>query len=116
MNIEDFRNFCLSLPGTTEGFPFGGDVLVFKVAEKMYALARVDDFQSISLKCDPALAQDLRERYPSVTPGYHLNKKHWNSIAIPGELSQDELRHWIRHSYQLVVTTLPKAVQQQLAS
>jgi predicted DNA-binding protein (MmcQ/YjbR family) len=115
MNIEDFRNFCLSLPGTTEGFPFGGDVLVFKVAEKMYALARLDDFRGISLKCDPALAQDLRERYASVTPGYHLNKKHWNSIAIPGELGNDELRHWIRHSYQLVVASLPKAVQLQLS-
>lgn len=76
MNIEQFRNYCLSLPETTEGFPFGETALVFKVAGKMYALCDVEGFKSINLKCDPVKAIELREYHPEVKPGYHMNKKH----------------------------------------
>jgi predicted DNA-binding protein (MmcQ/YjbR family) len=115
MNIEEFREFCLSLKGVTEGFPFGGDTLVFKVMDKMFALCSADQFAGFSVKCDPEMAVSLRERYPSVTPGYHLSKKYWNTIAIPGELSRQELQHWVRHSYDQVVQGLTKAKRQELA-
>jgi predicted DNA-binding protein (MmcQ/YjbR family) len=115
MNVEEFRDFCLSLPAVTEGFPFGGGTLVFKVMDKMFALCDVDQFVSINLKCDPETAVSLRERYASVTPGYHMNKKYWNTLAVAGELSPQELRHWIRHSYDQVVQGLPKAKQRELA-
>ncbi len=115
MNIEEFRDYCLALKGTTEGFPFGEDTLVFKVMDKMFALCSVDNFESINLKCDPELAVALRERYPSVRAGYHMNKKYWNTIVLNGQLPRQELQHWISHSYQLVVQGLPKAKQKELA-
>ena len=87
MNIEEFRQYCLSKKGVTEEFPFGPDTLVFKVMGKMFALTNLDGDFSINLKCDPDLAIDLREQYPAVLPGYHMNKKHWNTIAIDGSLS-----------------------------
>jgi predicted DNA-binding protein (MmcQ/YjbR family) len=114
MNIEDFRTYCLSLKGVTEETPFDENTLVFKVMGKMFALADILDFESINVKCEPELAIELREKYASVKAGYHMNKKHWNTILVRGELNDNELRHWILHSYQLVVAGLPKKVKEEL--
>ncbi|MBZ5859158.1 MmcQ/YjbR family DNA-binding protein [Flavihumibacter profundi] len=108
MNIESFQQFCLSLPEVTEEFPFGEDTLVFKVRGKMFALTNLELFESINLKCNPDEAVELRERYPSVTPGYHMNKKHWNTIIIDNTISDTMLYKWIRDSYDLVLAGMPK--------
>lgn len=114
MNIEQFRDFCLSFAGTSESMPFDDKVLVFKVMNKMFALTDIEGFESINLKCDPEKAIELREKYVSVQPGYHMSKKHWNTILVDGELSDSQLQHWIRHSYDLVVSKLPKKVKEEL--
>jgi predicted DNA-binding protein (MmcQ/YjbR family) len=109
MNIEDFRAYCLTKPNATEGTPFGEDTLVFKVSGKMFALASLDEVPPrVNLKCDPERALDLRDRYEEVTPGYHMNKKHWNTIELSGGIPDAELRAMIDHSYDLVVASLPK--------
>jgi predicted DNA-binding protein (MmcQ/YjbR family) len=109
MNLEDFREFCLTKPEATEGTPFGEDRLVFKVGGKMFALASLDDVPPrVNLKCDPERALDLRDRYEEVQPGYHMNKKHWNTIELSGGIPEAELRRMIDHSYDLVVARLPK--------
>ena len=114
MNIEEFRQYCLSKKGVTEEFPFGPDTLVFKVMGKMFALTNLDGDFSINLKCDPDLAIELREQYPAVLPGYHMNKKHWNTIAIDGSLSNKLINEWTDHSYNLVVDQLPKILKNKL--
>ncbi len=114
MNIEEFRDFCLSLKGTTEDFPFDEQALVFKVMGKMFALTDVDTFESINLKCDPEKALELREHYPGVLPGYHMNKKHWNTVLTDGEIPDPLLKQWTRDSYDLVVAGLPKKLRNQL--
>lgn len=108
MHIEAFQEFCLSLPEVTEEFPFGPDTLVYKVRGKMFALTNLDTFDSINLKCDPEEAIELRERYPAVTPGYHMNKKHWNTIALDNSIKDILLYSWIRSSYDLVLSGMPK--------
>lgn len=108
MDIESFRAFCLSLDDTTEEFPFGPDTIVYKVNGKMFALTDIENFTSINLKCDPELVTDLRERYPAVQPGYHMNKKHWNTVLMDNSIPDKLIRGWIRHSYDLVVAKLPK--------
>jgi predicted DNA-binding protein (MmcQ/YjbR family) len=102
MNIETLREYCLSKPGVTETFPFGEDTLVFKVNGKMYALANLDGDLTVNLKCNPSLALELRERYASVIPGYHMNKKHWNTVLLDGSIPDKEVFSWIDHSYELV--------------
>jgi predicted DNA-binding protein (MmcQ/YjbR family) len=102
MNIESLREYCLSKKFVTESLPFGIDTLVFKVNGKIFALANLDGDLSINLKCDPGLAIELRERYTSVIPGYHMNKKHWNTIILDGSVSDNEVFSWIDHSYDLV--------------
>ena len=102
MNIELLHNYCISKPNVTEGFPFGEDTLVFKVGGRIFALANLDGEPSANLKCDPALAIELREKYSSVSPGYHMNKKHWNTILLDGSIPDTELLKWIDHSYDLV--------------
>lgn len=115
MNIEEYRDYCLAKPGVTEHFPFDEKVLVFKVMNKMFALTDVDNFSSINLKCDPEVAVELRERYDgTVLPGYHMNKSHWNTIMMDGVLSDIELKKWIDHSYELIVRSLPKKLQEEL--
>lgn len=114
MHIESFRDLCLSKPGTTEEMPFGNDTLVFKVLSKIYALTDINEFSRISLKCDPERAVRLREQYDSVIPGYHLNKKHWNTILIDGHLSDPQLVELIDHSYDLVRASLPAGKKEQL--
>jgi predicted DNA-binding protein (MmcQ/YjbR family) len=105
MNIESLREYCISKAGVTESFPFGDDTLVFKVNGKIFALANLDGDLSVNLKCDPSLALELRERYPSVIPGYHMNKKHWNTVQIDGSVPDKEIFEWIDHSYDLVRKT-----------
>jgi len=114
MNIEDYRDFCLGLPGTTEETPFGPDTLVFKIGGKIFALTDLRTFESFNVKCDPELAVDLRERYDYVLPGFHMNKKHWNTIRVGAGASPAQLREWITHSYELVVASLPKTVREEL--
>jgi predicted DNA-binding protein (MmcQ/YjbR family) len=112
MDAAEFREYCLTKAGATEGTPFGPDVLVFKVGGKMFALAVLDEVPTtVNLKCDPDLALDLRDRYEQVRPGYHMNKKHWNTIEIEGGIPAVELRRMIDHSYELVVNNLPKAAR-----
>jgi len=109
MDLAQFREYCLSKPRATEGTPFGPDVLVFKVGGKMFALAALDEVPTtVNLKCDPDLALDLRDRYEQVTPGYHMNKKHWNTVEIETGIPDAELRKMIDHSYDLVANSLPK--------
>jgi predicted DNA-binding protein (MmcQ/YjbR family) len=109
MDLAQFREYCLSKRCATESTPFGPDVLVFKVSGKMFALAVLDEVPTtVNLKCDPDLALDLRDRYEQVTPGYHMNKKHWNTVEIDGGIPDPELRKMIDHSYDLVVKSLPK--------
>jgi predicted DNA-binding protein (MmcQ/YjbR family) len=103
MDIESLRDYCIAKKGATESFPFGEDTLVFKASEKIFALVNLDGELSINLKCDPAYAIELREHYPCVTPGYHMNKKHWNTILLDGAVPDKEVFSWIDHSYQLVV-------------
>ena len=113
MNIEEYREYCLSFSCTSEGFPFDEKTLVFKVMGKMFALADVNTFDMINLKCDPEKAVELRERYTCVQPGYHMNKKHWNSIYLDGSVSDDLIKQWIKHSYDLIVLSLPKKIQRE---
>lgn len=114
MDVLSYRNYCISLPGTTEEFPFDENTLVFKVMGKMFTACDVDDFESINVKCDPEKAIELRETYAAVRPGYHMNKKHWNTILMDGSLSDDVIERWIEESYQLVVAGLPKKRKAEL--
>jgi len=115
MDVESFRKYCLSKPGATEDMPFGEDVLVFKVGGKMFAVAPLDEVPATAnLKCDPDLALELRDRYEQVRPGYHMNKKHWNTVEIDSGIPDAELRNMIDHSYELVVQRLPDAKRQLL--
>ncbi len=107
MNIEEFRNDCIAKKKVTEGFPFDRDTLCFKVMGKLFALTDVDLFESVNLKCDPMKAIELREQYPAVLPGYHMNKKHWNRVMMEGSVPDSTLKEWIDHSYDLVVRGLP---------
>jgi len=108
MNIEELREYCLSKKGVTESFPFDQATLVFKVMGKMFALTDTEDEFSINLKCDPEKAIELREKYPAVQPGYHMNKKHWNTIYVDGSLIDEKLKAWIDYSYWLITNSLPK--------
>lgn len=103
MNIEILREYCISKRNVTEGFPFGDDTLVFKAGGRIFALVNLEGDLSINLKCDPALAIELRERHSSVMPGYHMNKKHWNTVYIDGSVPDKEIFSWIDHSYDLVL-------------
>lgn len=102
MNIEQLRDYCLSLPDVSEAFPFDETTLVFKVNGKMFALTDLVGPLSVNLKCDPELAVELREKYPQVKPGYHMNKQHWNTVAIDGTISDKLIIEWINHSYDLI--------------
>ncbi|MEQ8336228.1 MAG: MmcQ/YjbR family DNA-binding protein [Cyclobacteriaceae bacterium] len=114
MDIESFREYCLSKPMVTEEVPFGPDTLVFKVVGKLFALADIEQFESINLKCDPEVAVQLREQYPDVNPGYHMNKKHWNTVNTRGMVGDELFKQWIDDSYNLVVKGLPKKLQEEL--
>lgn len=114
MNLESFRLHCFAKKNVTEEFPFDEETLVFKVAGKMFALADIHVFESVNLKCDPEKAVELRERYEQVMPGYHMNKKHWNTVLIDGTLPDKLIYEWIDDSYNLVVKTLPLVIRKKL--
>ena len=118
MNLDYFYDYCLSKKGVTEHFPFDEDTLVFKVAGKMFCLASLKDWENgnptVNLKCDPDEALALRDIFPAILPGYHMNKKHWNTLDLTGDLPQSEVFKQIDHSYALIVKKLPKAVKQRL--
>ncbi|MBD8349615.1 MmcQ/YjbR family DNA-binding protein [Dysgonomonas sp. HGC4] len=118
MNIEDVREYCLSVKGAEECFPFDETTIVFKVMGKMFAymgLERRDDGFLLNLKCDPEKAIELREKYECVIPGYHSNKKYWNSIFIEQNMPDDELKYWVNHSVEEVIKKLPKKQQAEYA-
>ncbi len=114
MNVEALRDYCLSKPGTTESLPFDPETLVLKVGGKMFALISLDAQPvSINLKCDPERAIQLREEFPAVQPGYHMNKTHWNTVTMHPTLRWSQVQEWIDHSYNLVRKSLSKAAQAQ---
>lgn len=114
MHIESFREYCISKSGVTEEFPFGDQTLVFKVLGKVFALANIELFDSVNLKCDPEWAIELRERYVGIQPGYHMNKKHWNTVSVSRDVPDSLFFELIDHSYNLVVKNLPKRLQDEL--
>lgn len=113
MNIEELREYCLSKKGATEGFPFGEDTLVFKVGGKMFLLTSLTGALSMNVKCDPEQALELRDLHPEVKPGYHMNKKMWNTVDLTGSLSTRQIHEFIDHSYQLVVNGLPAKLRHE---
>ena len=115
MHLDVAIAHCLGKPGATEETPFGPEVLVFKVAGKMFALTDPGDFPpALNLKCEPTRALDLRDRYSSIQPGYHMNKRHWNTLTLDGALSAELVKELIDHSYDLVVVGLPRKVREGL--
>ncbi len=115
MNIEDIRTYCLSKKGSSESFPFDDDTLVFKVLDKIFALTGItSDPLSINLKCEPERTNELREQYPCVAPGYHMNKKHWNTITLDGSVSNNLVKQWIDDSYNLVLNSLTRKQKEEL--
>jgi predicted DNA-binding protein (MmcQ/YjbR family) len=114
MNIEEYREYCLSFKGTSEGFPFDQKTLVFYVMGKMFALTDVDEFKSINLKCDPEEAINLRETHSAIIPGFHMNKKHWNTIKMDESIENQLLKKMITNSYDLVVLKLTKKEKLEL--
>ncbi|WP_295794766.1 MmcQ/YjbR family DNA-binding protein [Mucilaginibacter sp.] len=116
MNIEELRDYCLQKPAVTEGLPFGEDTLVFKVAGKIFLLTSISQGASFNVKCEPELAVELREKYTEVQPGYHMNKKMWNTVSLNGTLTKKQLHDMIDHSYNEVIKGLPKKLQEELAA
>lgn len=115
MNIDIIREYCLSKKAVEETLPFGPDVIVFKVMNKAFLLLPLDTGDlRFNVKCDPDLAIELREQYSCVVPGYHMNKKHWNTIMVDGSVSFKLIKEWIDHSYELVVKSLPKKEREKL--
>jgi predicted DNA-binding protein (MmcQ/YjbR family) len=116
MNIEELRDHCLLLPGVTEDFPFGEDTLVFRIGGKIFLLTGLSEGNRFNVKCDPELAVELRERHHEVQPGYHMNKKHWNTVYMDGHLTYKQIYEMVDHSYDLVLKSLPKKEQEKYTS
>ena len=114
MNIEELRNFCLSLKGAEESMPFDDKTLVFSVKGKMFCATDINTYEFVNLKCDPDKAIQLREQYDEVIEGYYMNKKHWNSVKTNGKITDKQFKEWIKDSYDLVVLGLPKKIQKEL--
>jgi predicted DNA-binding protein (MmcQ/YjbR family) len=115
MNIETFREYCLAKPCTTEETPFDLNTLCFKVMGKIFAIIDIEKFESTNLKCDPEYAVELREKHSGIIPGYHINKKHWNTVLTDGSVSDNLIFELIDHSYNLVVSKLTKAQKEVLS-
>lgn len=116
MTLTELRAICSAKPDVSEDYPFGPDTLVFKVMGKLFALCGVDDNPlSVNLKCEPELAELLRQKYDAVIPGYHMNKRHWNTVILDGSISEQEVLELIDLSYALVVKGLKKAERERLA-
>jgi predicted DNA-binding protein (MmcQ/YjbR family) len=114
MNIEEYRNYCIKKTGVSEEFPFNDIALVFKVAGKMFALIDVEKFESISLKCDPEKGVELREQFSGINYAYHFSKKHWIGVSTDGSVPEKMMYELIDHSYDLVVSKLPKKLKEEL--
>lgn len=114
MDIEELRKYCLNKPGVNEGFPFDEDTLVFKVKSKMFCLTNLSNPSSINLKCEPERAIELREEYEEILPGFHMNKKHWNTVSLEGRLSNTLLQEFIDDSYLLAAKNLTKKEKNSL--
>ena len=115
MYIDEFRDYCIAKPGVTEETPFGPDTLVMKVMGKMFALTGLDTYEFINLKCDPERSEELRERWEGIRPGWHMNKKHWNSVFVDGSISDHMIKELIDHSYEIVAASLTKKLKEELA-
>lgn len=116
MHIEDLRLYCLSKPGVTDSFPFDESTLVFKVLHKMFAATSIDrEVFTVNLKCDPEWALTLREEHTQIQPGYHMNKKHWNTVNFEEGLEEGILKELIDHSYDLVVSGMSRKKKEELA-
>jgi predicted DNA-binding protein (MmcQ/YjbR family) len=116
MNVEALRTYCLTKPAATESFPFDEVTLVFKVGNKIFAMLDTGSRPTtMALKCDPERAVQLREEFDAVQPGYHMNKKHWNTVTVDSSIRSRDLQDWIDRSYELVFQSLPKAVRAQLS-
>ena len=113
MNSEELREYCLSLKDVTESFPFDESTLVFKVGNKMFCLTSLEGDLSVNLKNEPEKNVELRERHRAVKPGYHMNKKHWNTIEIDGSLPDELIKTWIDDSYNLVFQNLPQKIKNE---
>lgn len=117
MDLETIRKYCLEKKSITESFPFGESTLVFKVSGKMFLLIGLDNIPlQFNVKCDPEKAEELREAYTSVIPAFHMNKKHWNTIILDGQLNARQIREMIDDSYLLVVRSLPLNERKKIAS
>ena len=114
MDFETVREYCLAKQEVSESFPFDETTLVFKVCSKMFLLLNLEDEPSMNLKCDPEKAVALREKYASVLPGYHMDKRHWNTVLLDGTVPDTLLKEWIDHSYEEVVRKLPKSLRLKL--
>lgn len=116
MHIEEYRDYCLNKKGVVESMPFGPSALVFKVMDKVFTIGDLELFVSFNVKCDPDLAVQLREEFEGVIPGFHMNKKHWNTILMDDTIPDQKAKEWIDHSYELVVASLTKKAKEELNS
>ena len=117
MDIEEFRKYCMAKKGVTESFPFDESTLVFKVGTKMFTCLDINkDILKVNLKCDPVVAMGLRDRYKAVTPGYYMNKLHWNTVEFDGSIPEDELKEMIDNSYDLVFKKLKKSEREKIGN
>ncbi|GAB3653977.1 MmcQ/YjbR family DNA-binding protein [Echinicola sediminis] len=115
MDIVFFRDYCLKKSGVSEDTPFDADTLCFKVGGKIFAIIDIERFESVNLKCDPEWAMELREEYEGIVPGYHMNKKHWNTVLFSGVVPDPLILKLVNHSYDLVFKSLPRKLQNEIA-
>jgi predicted DNA-binding protein (MmcQ/YjbR family) len=113
MTLEYFRDFCLALPYVTEDTPFDVNTLCFRIGGKIFAIIDIESFDYANLKCDPERSIELREQYPGITPGFHMNKKWWNSVSVRGNVPDPLILELVRHSYDLVYSSLPRKIQSE---
>lgn len=114
MYLDELREYCLQKKGTSEDTPFGPDTLVFRVMGKIFAITNIDVYEFVNLKCDPERAIELRDQHAGIKPGWHMNKKHWNSVMSDGSVGENLFKELVDHSYELIVSSLPKKVKQEL--
>jgi predicted DNA-binding protein (MmcQ/YjbR family) len=114
MNIEELREYCLNKKGVIEDFPFGEETLVFKVGDKIFLLTGLEEAERFNAKCDPERAIELRAEHEEVIPGWHMNKKHWNTVYMNGRLTNKQIKEIIDHSYQLVFDGLPRKIKEEI--
>lgn len=113
MNIEEVRDYCLSLPQVTEDFPFDETTLAFRIAGKIFAMVDLENTEWFVLKCEPEYALELRDRHTEISGAWHMNKKYWNQLNLFGSLSDELIKHLVRHSYNEVVKKLPKRIREE---